>query len=314
MPMQVITFRLDGIDDAAYQAHAEQNAPAFAALPGLRAKIWLANRRTNTYGGIYSWDDDAAMTAYQDGPIFAGLRANPPSDRGVRQRFPGAGRGHEGDPGRILTHDRKKAGRLLSGTCARFSAPGRPLSSVGRRERAVLLELVEQDRPLVVAVHGIAGIGKSALLAAFAEDARARGAAVVILDCATIEPTERGSSPRSTARWSSRRPVRLRGLDRWSRPPSPRQPSPRSPSHRSPSPRSARPAAALGSCGGRVVLILDNYEASPVAGRLGAPAPRPRPARQHPAGPGRAGGAGAAWIGRVREPVGHGAAGKPGCR
>ena len=35
MHIQVVTFRLDGIDDAAYQAHAEQNAPVFAALPPL---------------------------------------------------------------------------------------------------------------------------------------------------------------------------------------------------------------------------------------------------------------------------------------
>ena len=77
MHMQVITFKLDGIDDAAYQAHAEQDAAVFAALPGLRSKIWLANQQKNTYGGIYTWDDVAAMRAYQDGKIFRGLRANP---------------------------------------------------------------------------------------------------------------------------------------------------------------------------------------------------------------------------------------------
>jgi putative monooxygenase ydhR len=77
MHIQVITFKLDGIDDAAYQAHAEQQAPAFAVLPGLRAKIWLANQQANTYGGIYAWDDVAAMRAYQDGKIFQGLQANP---------------------------------------------------------------------------------------------------------------------------------------------------------------------------------------------------------------------------------------------
>ncbi len=77
MHMQVITFKLDGIDDAAYRAHAEQTAPTFAALPGLRAKIWLANRQASTYGGIYMWEDVAAMTAYQDGKIFQGLQANP---------------------------------------------------------------------------------------------------------------------------------------------------------------------------------------------------------------------------------------------
>ena len=77
MHIQVITFKLDGIDDASYQAHAEQNAHAFAALPGLRAKIWLANQQANTYGGIYAFDDVAAMRAYQGGKIFQGLQANP---------------------------------------------------------------------------------------------------------------------------------------------------------------------------------------------------------------------------------------------
>ncbi len=77
MHTQVVTFTLDGIDDAAYQAHAEQIAPVFAALPGLRAKIWLANQQTNTYGGIYTWDDVAALRAYQGGKIFHELQANP---------------------------------------------------------------------------------------------------------------------------------------------------------------------------------------------------------------------------------------------
>ena len=77
MHMQVITFKLDGIDHAAYHAHAEQNAPVFAALPGLRAKIWLANRHAGTYGGIYTWEDVAAMRAYQGGKIFQRLQANP---------------------------------------------------------------------------------------------------------------------------------------------------------------------------------------------------------------------------------------------
>ena len=77
MHIQVVTFKLDGIDDAAYQAHAEQIAPAFAALPGLRAKIWLANQQARTYGGIYAFDDVAAMRAYQGGEIFQGLQANP---------------------------------------------------------------------------------------------------------------------------------------------------------------------------------------------------------------------------------------------
>ena len=60
MHIQVVTFQLDGIDQAAYHAHAEQTAPAFAALPG-----------------IYAFDDVAAMRAYQGGTIFQRLQANP---------------------------------------------------------------------------------------------------------------------------------------------------------------------------------------------------------------------------------------------
>ncbi len=64
---------------------------------------------------------------------------------------------------------------------------------VGReRERAALLELVDHDAPIVVAVHGIAGVGKSTLLQAAAVDARERGATVVRLDGGTFEPTPRG--------------------------------------------------------------------------------------------------------------------------
>jgi hypothetical protein len=64
---------------------------------------------------------------------------------------------------------------------------------VGRaRERAALLEVVEGDMPAVAFVHGIAGVGKSALLAAVAADARSRGVTVVTLDGRAFEPTERG--------------------------------------------------------------------------------------------------------------------------
>jgi hypothetical protein len=64
---------------------------------------------------------------------------------------------------------------------------------VGREtERAVLHQLLADDGPLVAFVHGIGGVGKTALVETFAGDARAAGAVVVQFDCGTIEPTERG--------------------------------------------------------------------------------------------------------------------------
>jgi len=66
-------------------------------------------------------------------------------------------------------------------------------SFVGRTdEKAVLFQMLEAGAPLVLFIHGIAGIGKSRLLEAFSVQARAQGAPVVCLDCRAIEPTERG--------------------------------------------------------------------------------------------------------------------------
>lgn len=103
---------------------------------------------------------------------------------------------------------------------------------VGRdRERAALLRLVREDAPAVVFVHGLAGVGKSTLLAAFAADAREGGATVVSLDGRTIEPTHRG--------FVDGLAVAL-GL----------QPGPL-----------PQVVAALGVQAGRTVLAVDHYEA-----------------------------------------------------
>ncbi len=75
--IQIVTFRLAGVDPAGYAAHCEAVAPKFAAIPGLRAKAWIADARTNTYGGLYAWQSQADMEAYVRGPVFGALRSNP---------------------------------------------------------------------------------------------------------------------------------------------------------------------------------------------------------------------------------------------
>jgi hypothetical protein len=75
--IQIVTFRLAGLDQDAYAAHCAAVAPQFTTIPGLRAKAWIADPRTNTYGGVYAWESEAAMQAYVDGPVFSALRANP---------------------------------------------------------------------------------------------------------------------------------------------------------------------------------------------------------------------------------------------
>ncbi len=64
---------------------------------------------------------------------------------------------------------------------------------IGRSEELCSLhDILADEGPVVVHLHGIAGIGKSRLLSAFVQVARAEGATVVRLDCRGIEPTEAG--------------------------------------------------------------------------------------------------------------------------
>lgn len=64
---------------------------------------------------------------------------------------------------------------------------------VGRQEEmGALLEILDEDGPIVSYLYGIAGVGKSTLLTNFAEEARRRGAVVWLMDSRLIEPTERG--------------------------------------------------------------------------------------------------------------------------
>lgn len=64
---------------------------------------------------------------------------------------------------------------------------------VGREVELTSLRLaLGEDGPLVVFIHGMGGVGKSAVLESFAADARKSGAVVLTLDGGAIEPTPRG--------------------------------------------------------------------------------------------------------------------------
>lgn len=77
MYVRVITFRLDGLEPAAYRAHASALAPAFAQWPGLLRKIWLADGPDGRLGGIYVFTDKAAADASRDTDPFRGMTTNP---------------------------------------------------------------------------------------------------------------------------------------------------------------------------------------------------------------------------------------------
>jgi quinol monooxygenase YgiN len=77
MHILVINFNLKGISEEDYRGLVEPIAPAFAVLPGLISKTWLANKETNTYGGMHVWSDREAMEAYKQTDIYKGMQANP---------------------------------------------------------------------------------------------------------------------------------------------------------------------------------------------------------------------------------------------
>lgn len=77
MHIKIITFRLVDMDEDGYRASCAEVAPAFAALPGLLAKVWLADPPTGTYGGVYLFRDRDAMEAYAASELFATVAASP---------------------------------------------------------------------------------------------------------------------------------------------------------------------------------------------------------------------------------------------
>jgi heme-degrading monooxygenase HmoA len=76
MYIQVVNFQLEDLSETEYRVHCSQVAPAFAELPGLVSKVWLANREANTYGGVYTWADRRAMEEYRKSELFGAVAAN----------------------------------------------------------------------------------------------------------------------------------------------------------------------------------------------------------------------------------------------
>lgn len=77
MHIQIVNFRLNGIDEQQYAKVCDDLAPSFAAIPGLLSKVWLANRETGTFGGVYTFEDRAALDQYRQGDLFKAVLSHP---------------------------------------------------------------------------------------------------------------------------------------------------------------------------------------------------------------------------------------------
>ena len=75
--IQIVYLNLKDINDADYRSACDGWAKVLARVPGLISIAWLADEQTNTYGGVYTWVDRAAMEAYLRSDIFNAVAADP---------------------------------------------------------------------------------------------------------------------------------------------------------------------------------------------------------------------------------------------
>ncbi len=61
MHIQVVTYELGDVTEEQYLTDCNEIAGQVATLPGLLAMVWLENPEANRYGGLYIWEDRAAM-------------------------------------------------------------------------------------------------------------------------------------------------------------------------------------------------------------------------------------------------------------
>lgn len=77
MHIQIINFQLKDLSEADYAKLCNDLAPAYAAVSGLLAKIWLANSSTKTFGGVYLWRDQEAMENFTNTDLFKSVATHP---------------------------------------------------------------------------------------------------------------------------------------------------------------------------------------------------------------------------------------------
>ena len=75
MELLIINFNLNGITETDYAAVRDQIAPAFALVPGLVTKVWLADSTRGVYGGVYTFETGAALDTFLESDLFAQVGA-----------------------------------------------------------------------------------------------------------------------------------------------------------------------------------------------------------------------------------------------
>ena len=75
MQILIVNFSLDGLSEEDFAHSADELAPAFAAVPGLVSKVWLADRAEGVFGGVYTFESAKAVDDYLASDLWAGVGA-----------------------------------------------------------------------------------------------------------------------------------------------------------------------------------------------------------------------------------------------
>ena len=70
-----------------YEQLVSSLAAQFAAVAGLRWKIWIMNEPDREAGGIYLFDNEASVTAFLEGPLVAAVTSHPALSQFSVKRF-----------------------------------------------------------------------------------------------------------------------------------------------------------------------------------------------------------------------------------
>jgi len=73
----IVNFNLDGLSEEEFVSACDELAPAFAAVPGLASKVWLADRAEGIFGGVYTFESDRAVDDFLQSDLFAAVGSTP---------------------------------------------------------------------------------------------------------------------------------------------------------------------------------------------------------------------------------------------
>src|SRR5256714_15382412 len=72
-----VNVNLDGLSEEEFANSCDELAPAFAAVPGLASKVWLADRAEGVFGGVCTFESHQAVDDFLQSDLFVGVSSTP---------------------------------------------------------------------------------------------------------------------------------------------------------------------------------------------------------------------------------------------